>query len=208
MFRKMLAAALLSVAMIPAYAASTNIDVNGLSEAQVAELKAIAAKKVAETAAAAGQNKAPSTEQITAGVTLAATWGTQAAAAAEGFAKAMGIAAKELNLTINDFLKSPAGILTAVLIIWKMAGSAILSAMYGMLFLAVGLTMVRIIYTRLFTKEVVPVTYSRFFGMFTGQKMVRVPKSFSDLRTDGEWLAFWVMIILTVAIMVAGGTFF
>ena len=208
MFRKMLAAALLSVAMIPAYAASTNIDVNGLSEAQVAELKAIAAKKVAETAAAAGKADTPTPEKITAGVTLAATWGTQAAAAAEGFARAMGIAARELNLTINDFLKSPAGMLTAALIVWKMAGAAIMHALYGTMFLVVGLTMVRIIYTRLFTKEMVRVPYSRFFGMFTGERLVRVPKNFADLKNDGEWLAFWVMIILTVVILVAGGTFF
>lgn len=208
MFRKMLAATVLSVAMIPAYAASTTIDTSGLTEAQVAEIKAIAAQRVAETAAAAGKSGTPTQEKITAGVTLAATWGTQAAAAAEGFAKALGIAAKELNLTINEFIKSPAGILTAALIIWKMAGTTILSALYGLLFLAVGLTMVRIIYKRLFTKEVVRVPYSRFFGMFRGERLVRVPKSFADLDKDGEWLAFWIMIILTIAILVTGGSFF
>jgi hypothetical protein len=205
MFRKMLAAALLSVSLLPVYAASTNIDVSGLNDAQIAEIKAITAKKVAETAANSG---AAAPEKITAGVALAATWGTQAATAAEGFAKAMGIAAKDLNLTINDFLKSPAGMLTAALIIWKMAGASILSAMYGVLFIVVGLTMVRMIYVRLFTREMVPVTYSRFFGMFTGQRMVRVPKNFGNLHTDGEWLAFWTMIISTVVIMAVGGTFF
>lgn len=188
-------------------ASQTVIDTKGLSEAQVAELKAIAAKKVAETAVAT-QDPAQSSEKITAGVTLAATWGTQAAAAAEGFAKALGIAAKELNVTINDFLTSPAGILTAGLIIWYMAGSTIMAALYGAIFLAVGLTIVRIIYLRLFTKEYQKVEYTRLWGLWSGTKMVRVPKTFADLNNDGEWLAFWVMLILTIGILIAGGSFF
>ncbi len=143
-----------------------------------------------------------------AGVALAATWGTQAAAAAEGFAKALGIAARELNVTINDFLKSPAGILTAALIIWKMAGASILHALFGMVILTVGLTMVRIIYKRLFTRGYEKVEYSYFFGAFKGTKLVRVPKSFQDLDNDGEWLAFWVMIILTLMTLLLAGTMF
>lgn len=209
MFRKMIAILALSVASVGAMAASANIDTSGLSEAQVAELKAIAAKKVAETAAQAAKPTADVTpEKVTAGVALAATWGTQAAAAAEGFAKALGIAAKELNVTINDFLKSDAGKLTALIIVWKVAGATMMKALYGVVFLTVGLTMVRMIYTRLFTKEFVKVPYTRFFGMFTGEKLMRVPKSFGDLKNDGEWLAFWVLIILTAGVMLFGGMFF
>ena len=207
MFRKMLAIMALSLCVTASFANTTNIPTDGLSEAAIAELKAIAAKKVAEQAAAV-QADGASPEKITAGVTLAATWGTQAAAAAEGFAKAMGIAAKELNITINDFLKSDAGKLTAIVIIWKVAGAAIIKMLYGALFVTVGLTLVRVIYTRLFTKGYEKVEYSRFGGFFKGTKMVRIPKGFQDLNNDGEWLAFWVMIILTVGVMVIGGMFF
>ena len=207
MFRKMLAIMALSLCVTASFANTTNIPTDGLSEAAIAELKAIAAKKVAEQAAAVKADGA-SPEKITAGVTLAATWGTQAAAAAEGFAKAMGIAAKELNITINDFLKSDAGKLTAIVIIWKVAGAAIIKMLYGALFVTVGLTLVRVIYTRLFTKGYEKVEYSRFGGFFKGTKMVRIPKGFQDLNNDGEWLAFWVMIILTVGVMVIGGMFF
>lgn len=209
MFRKMIAVMALTLAAVGAQAAQSVVDTTGLSEAQVAELKAIAAKKVAETAAAATKGTAEVTpEKVTAGVALAATWGTQAAAAAEGFAKAMGIAARELNITINDFLKSPAGMLTAALIIWKMAGAAILHALYGAVVLVVGLTMLRVLYTRLFTKGYEKVEYTRFWGMWTGTKMVRIPKTFRDLEKDGEWLAFWVMLILGVIVMVFAGAFF
>lgn len=207
MFRKMIAGFALALAAAGAFAASAIIDTSGLTEAQVAEIKAIAAKKVAETAAARPTGDV-SPEKVTAGVTLAATWGTQAAAAAEGFAKALGIAAKELNITINDFLKSPAGMLTAGLIIWKMAGSGILYAMYGTIVLVVGLIMIRIIYTRLFTSGYEKVEYRRLWGLWSGTKMVRVPKTFQDLHNDGEWLAFWVMIIMSVVVMAFAGAFF
>lgn len=206
MIRKFVAVMALSLAAATSFAGQTTVDTSGLSDAQIAEIKSIAAKKVAETAHAAA---APLTAtDVGTGVTLAATWGQQAAAAAEGFAKAMGIAAKELNVTINDFLKSDAGKLTAILIIWKVAGAAIVKALYGMLFVTVGLTMVRVIYTRLFTKGYEKVEYSRFGGFFKGTKMVRIPKSFQDLNNDGEWLAFWVMIALTLATLVFGGMFF
>jgi hypothetical protein len=207
MFRKLFTGMLIAVCATAAMASSTVVDTKGLTEAQVAELKAIAAKKVAETAAQAAAPQA-SNEKITAGVTLAATWGTQAAAAAEGFAKALGIAARELNVTINDFLRSPAGMLTAALIIWKMAGAALMHAFFGFVILTVGLIMVRIIYKRLFTKGYEQVQYSYLWGAFSGTKMVRIPKSFQDLRNDGEWLAFWVMIIITFMTLVLAGTMF
>ena len=206
MFKRMIAGAAMALMVATSFAAQTTLDTSGLSDAQVAELKAIAAKKVAETAAqAASPNVQP--EKITAGVTLAATWGQQAAAAAEGFAKALGIAAKELNVTINDFLASPAGKLTAALIIWKVAGATIIHFLYGLLFVTVGLTLARVLYVRLFTREYKEVQYERFFGMFKGTKMVRIPKGFQDLSKDGEWLAFWVLVVLVIGTLLLGGAF-
>lgn len=183
------------------FAAQTVVDTTGLSDAQIAEIKAVAAKKVADTAAGAGGLKS---NDITAGVALAATWGTQAAQAAEGFAKAMGIAAKELNVSINDFLASNAGKLTAALIIWKVAGVELVKMLYSMLIVVVGLTIVRIIYKRLFTKGYEKVEYSRFGGLFKGTKLIRIPKSFQDLNNEGEWLAFWVMIGATITTLLFG----
>jgi hypothetical protein len=205
MFKKLIVGFGLALMLATAFAGQTSIDTSGLSDAQIAELKATAAKKVAETAVAAATPATVAPEKITAGVALAATWGTQAAAAAEGFAKAMGIAAKELNVSINDFLGSPAGKLTAALIIWKVAGTTIIHMLYGVVFVVVGLTMVRVIYQRLFTQGYEKVEYSRFGGFFKGTKLIRIPKGFKDLQNDGEWLAFWVMIVLTVAILISGG---
>lgn len=205
MFRKLFVMVAFALCAGTAFASQATVDVSGLSEAQIAELKAHAANAVAQ---AAKGLEAPAPKDVGVGLTLAATWGTQAAQAAEGFAKALGIAARELGVTVNDFLHTDAGKLTAILIIWKIAGTAAVKMLYGLVFISIGLTLVRTIYMRLFTKEYVKVPYSRFWGMFTGEKLVRVSKSFQELHNDGEWLAFWVMMILSIAILVSGGGFF
>jgi hypothetical protein len=196
MLRKILAVMALAMCST-VFAAQTSIDVSGLSDAQVAELKAVAAKKVADAANSSGTD-------VGAMVTLASTWGTQAGAAAEGFAKALNSAARELGITVNDFLATDAGKITAVLIIWKVAGASIANILIGLLFIVVGQIMARAIYTRLFTREFKEVQYSYFFGLFKGTKMVRVPMGFRGLQNDGEWLAFWVMIIVSIVSMFVG----
>ena len=201
MFRNFIAAMVFSLVAATSFAAQTQIDTSGLSEAQIAELNAKAALAVAEAAANAN---APAVKDPGALVTLAATWGPQMAAAAEGFAKALGIAARELNITVNDFLKSDAGKLTAILIIWKVAGTAAVKMLYTVFFVIVAQIVARVVYVRLFTKDYEKVEYSRFGGFFKGTKMVRVPKGFHDLSNDGEWLAFWVMIILSIGSLVVG----
>ena len=202
MFRKFLVGIALSLCALSAMSTQVTVDVGNLSDAQVAELKATAARAVAD----ASKGEAPASPG--ASITMAATWGQQAATAAEGFARALGIAAKELGVTVNDFLHTDAGKITAVLIIWKVAGATAVKMMYGSLFVTVGLTIVRVIYMRLFTKEYKEVQYSRLFGMFTGTKLVRIPKSFGDLHNDGEWMAVWVMLGLTALTLGIGSTFF
>lgn len=199
MFRKFLTIAALSLSL-SAVAAQATIDTSGLTDAQVAEIKAIAAKKVADVA-----NSPGGPGEITAGVNIAAAWGSQAAVAAEGFAKAMGIAAKELNITINDFIQTDAGKITAALIIWKVAGDDILNLFYGIVFIVTGMVISRVIYLKLFTKGFEKVEYSRFGGLFKGTKLVRIPKGFSEMNQEGEWLVFWVMIAICMGSLAIGG---
>jgi hypothetical protein len=196
MFRKILVS-LAILCSATAFAGSTNIDTSGLTEAQIAELKAVAAKKVSDVANKAVEPLTP--KDPGAMITLASTWGPQMAQAAEGFARALGIAAKELNITVNDFLSSPAGKLTAAVILWKVAGTAVLKLLYGSFFIIVGLSITRMIYTRLFTKGYEKVEYKNYGGWSSGTKLVRIPKTISDLEKDGEWLAFWTMIVVCIA---------
>ena len=60
------------------------------------------------------------------------------AEASKGFAQALGIAAKELNIAANDFLDSPAGILLASVLVWNYAGDSVMGV-FG-IFVALGLT--------------------------------------------------------------------
>ncbi len=203
MFKKLMAAAVLAIASM-GVSAGTMIDTSGLSDAQIAEIKALAARKAAEAKNAA----APLLQDPGALAKMASTWGTQAAAAAEGFAKALAVAARELGVTINDFLNTPAGKLTAALIVWKVAGTAIMHALYGVFFVTVGLVVIRMFYMRLFTDRYEKVSYERFFGLWKGEKMVRVPKSFRDLNKDGEWLAVWMLLAIIGITVIGGGAFF
>lgn len=57
---------------------------------------------------------------------------------AEGFANAMGAAAKQLNISVNDFIKTPAGMITIGVILWKVIGVSILKflAMFAIFLVA------------------------------------------------------------------------
>jgi hypothetical protein len=53
--------------------------------------------------------------------------------------RAMGSCAKELNLAVNDFLKTPAGKLTFIMIGWKIMASDIIHMFGGLIFLLIGI---------------------------------------------------------------------
>jgi len=202
MFRKMIIGVILSLSAIASMATTAQINVDGLTDAQIAALKAMAANTVASTAKAATEATAlPS-------LSVAATWGSQAALAAQGFAQAIGIAAKELGVTVNDFLRTDAGKLTAILIVWKVAGAGLVKMLFGVFFITVGLSFAYGLYRKLFSAGYREVTYSRLFGVFTGTKQVRITKSFADLDNEGEWMMLWIIIILVVLSLSVGSVFF
>lgn len=203
MFKKLIASLALVVASATAFAGYTQVDTSGLSEAQVAELKATAAKAIADNAK--GVVSTEHVKDVGTAVTLAATWGQQAATAAEGFAKAIGIAAKELGVTVNDFLHTDAGRLTAAVIVWKVAGASIAKMLFAIALFFSCAIMVRVFYLRLFTLEYKEMPYSLLWGLKSGTKMVRIPKGFSGNESEGWWFAFIIMLgtIAVTAICIA-----
>lgn len=205
--KKFLLCAILAITSFGVYASETSVDTSGLSDSEIAEIKSIAASKIAETEKAKALDKGTVLLPKDPGAlaTVAATWGQQAATAAGGFAHALAIAAKELGITINEFLDTPAGKLTAALIIWKVAGPALIHVLYGIFFVSAGLTLVRAMYLRLFSKEFVKVEYSSWGGLFTGTKMVRIPKGIDELHSEGQWMTFWVLVFATIATLAIGG---
>lgn len=104
-----------------AHAGNVVINTDGLSEADVAALKAKAAAVAAANASSAKSGNG-AVDDTTKTLAAAATWGQQAAQAAEGFAKAIGIAARELNVEVNRFADTTVGKLVIAFIILKVVG--------------------------------------------------------------------------------------
>ena len=76
------------------------------------------------SAVAVAASAPPASESST-----ATQWATDMATVAESFARAIGIAARELGVAVNDFLNTPAGMLTAVVIIWKVIGADVVTVL-------------------------------------------------------------------------------
>lgn len=99
---------------VPAQACNLT-GVDGLPDSVVKQLE-LECEKAKETATSAAETY--KVEKLSAYAEVA----TQVA-------KALGVAAKELGLAVNDFLKSPAGLLTAGVIIVKVLGPLLFSIM-------------------------------------------------------------------------------
>lgn len=90
---------------------------------------------------------------------------------AKDFATAIGIAAKELGIAVNDFFKSDAGTFLAMLLFWKVAGASILSNIVTLLIFGTMIVMwfkaLNKITERVVEYEYVPVLW----GMFSRKRI-------------------------------------
>lgn len=92
------------------------------------------------------------------------------ASASKGFAEALGIAAKELGIAVNDFLNSPAGILLALILLYNFAGGALLGLPFTMFTLWLFTRVLTFLRTDKVEFENVPV----FWGAFTIRRKTRI----------------------------------
>lgn len=188
---------LITACIVSTTAFSAQIDTSGLTDSQVQELRAHAAK-VASDNMKKEDGTATSSNPSTI-MTLAATWGQQAATAAEGFAKALGIAAKELNINVNQFIDTPAGKLTVIIIIWKVFGVALLKFFIGIVVWIVAFCISRQLARRVFLVVGPEIEVIKYWGLVKTKQPSYSVKSISDLKADGEWFVF--MLALCVAIV-------
>lgn len=118
---------LIAVAMVlsvgAAHAAVTGIDLSGLTETQKAQLVQQAEQM---------KNATPleTAEKVDKWVDVG-----------ERLGKMMGGAAKEVGIAVNDFVKTPVGMMTAFLIVWNYMGSMLVHVIGGftILFITFGL---------------------------------------------------------------------
>lgn len=173
-----LAAMLSSTAM----AQQMTIDTSNLSSEQLAMIK---------------EASAPKKEHVI-DTSLASKWGTEAATAASGFATAIGIAAREIGVTANEFLGTPAGKLAAALIVWKVIGDDVVKIIGWSIFMIVPLFLSGFIIRRTLTSCYVTVEYTYLWGLLKGQRQKRVPCTIGNIESDGEWLMLFIAIVIVV----------
>jgi hypothetical protein len=72
----------------------------------------------------------------------------------ERFGKMLGGAAKEVGIAVNDFVKTPVGMMTAGLIVWSYMGSMIVHVVVGLLLFVVGISILSFFHLRATRMEV------------------------------------------------------
>lgn len=115
---------------------------------------------------------------------------------AEGFANAMGAAAKQLNISVNEFIKTPAGLITIGVILWKVIGVSILKflAMYAVFVLCKSILQV------MWRVGSVPVT--RTFAWWTWTKNKPVYSTWEESTDSMCGMGFVVLAIGGIAELV------
>lgn len=128
---------------VPAYA-RIDIDTSNLTDAQKAELAMQAAKMASEANKPAELIKSAvnAPDKVNEWVGIGSRIG-----------QALGGAAKEIGVAVNDFAKSPVGQLTMALIVWKMMGGAIVHVIGGLLVMGIGLSFVMYMFNRTYPKQ-------------------------------------------------------
>lgn len=122
----------------------------------------------------------------------ATQWGQMA----QEFAKALGIAAHEIGVSVNEFVASPAGYITVGVVLWKTVGGSI--AKYGLVFCIwlLGTCLIR----GMWTVRHVDREYKNIFGSLR-TKRTRVYNSWSDAEDSQVFCC--ALVLLGMAIFTA-----
>ena len=113
----------------------------------------------------------------------------------EMIGKALGSCAKELNVQVNEFIITPAGMLTIGIICWKTVGRDVVHFGFGLCFLILGvLIWYRCAYLPM---RISNVEYGQGFWIFRSKKVTM--KAMSSI-TEGEAIAATVFIIIVVGV--------
>ncbi|MDU8350813.1 hypothetical protein RYA05_02775 [Pseudomonas syringae pv. actinidiae] len=182
--KKYLLALILAFAAVPAMAC--NISQSDLPEAMIQELKVKCEQMKLDMKT---QPPAPvvAVSQITR--EDVSEW----AQISQEFAKALGIAAREVGVSINEFLASPAGIMTAVVLIWMIIGKSLVAILVGLLITYATVKLNR----RIWFRQVETVEKTGLFNRKYQKEMVRY-NSWNDMNDSGLGWSIVTIIMLGV----------
>lgn len=107
---------------------------------------------------------------------------------AKDVAFAIGIAARELGMATNEFLATPAGMLVALLIIWKVFGVQMIGLAMIAIIITIGLWVVRRVLIE--SRDTIEVR-----GLFGTQKSKVVPV-YRDMRDINDTVGIILLVVL------------
>lgn len=110
-----------------------------------------------------------------------------------------GGAAKEVGLAVNDFVKTPVGMWTMAIIVWKYMGGVLVHLFGGIMVLTVGLSMtIWILNSRTSRTVKYDTTKTDWFGRSTVVSIER--SNLSDDWTVGGWFMMAVVILVSLLV--------
>lgn len=134
--KKLLLAALLMIST--AAHAAIDVNTNGLTPSQKADLVKMAEQMREQ------QSQAPTAAKSEDLADTVGKW----ANVGEQFGKMIGGAAKEIGVAVNEFIKTPVGIMTAGLIIFNYVGGPIIHVSLGLILFITGMSLTTWLYRR------------------------------------------------------------
>lgn len=158
---------------------------NSLTDQQKAEvIKSVADQKL--------KTESTSTQAET--VDTAQKWVNLGASIGKGLASS----AKELGIAVNDFAKTSVGQWTMFLIIFSVIGNDIIHIGVGLIVLITGLTFTTLMLNRKHR-------WVREYDENTGKLIKNYRNDLSGDTVGTFWLAYMVVIIVSLTIMITGG---
>ena len=180
-----------SMFALPAFAECDISNVSGMSDVAKQELK-VACQQALLKAEQVAQN--PLSGVDVSNPEKLSQWGL----VAQEWAKALGIAAKELGIAVDEFLGTGAGKLTAAIIIWQVAGETILGFVVGVPLLVVVLFLGIRTARRAKIKRII---YSEEEKNWRGRPLVKEIIYWDEDETAMYWVAYAFTVIFSIWII-------
>jgi hypothetical protein len=162
---------------------TTAVNTEGLTEQQVADL----AKQAADLRAGqTAQDPKVAVQKVSEYVEIG-----------KGIGAGLGEAARQLNVAVNDFAKTPVGIVTIALIVFKVAGGKIIGVSFGLLWFLITIP-TWMIY---FNKIGFPKKLTEEFDATSGK---RTKRTYTPVTDDNVFGMRMIMLCVVVVICISG----